>query len=217
VGELESEPRERILDAASHLIAARGYTATTVRDIATAAGMNLAMIHYYFGNKEGLYRAIFEEKVFAVQRLLADAANSEGTCRERLERFVCAYARFLCRHSHFARIIQQEMINGGAMFKEIFRPQISRNYAMLRGIIEEGIRLGEFRNVDPQLAPISVVGMIAFFIIAQPVISAVAGIVPDAEGFEARLAAHTIDMLTHGLVPAGDARPAEAHEPEPIV
>src|SRR5689334_11422948 len=138
----EIEARERILDSAARLIAAKGFAATTVRDIATGAGLNLAMIHYYFGNKEGLYRAIFEEKVSTVQRLLADAALGEGSCRERLERFVRAYAAFLCRHPHFARIIQREMLGGGPTFRDVLGPQIARNYALLRGIVEDGVRRG---------------------------------------------------------------------------
>jgi AcrR family transcriptional regulator len=201
------EARERILDAASRLIAARGYKATTVRDIATAAGLNLAMIHYYFGNKEGLYRTLFEEKVFAVQRILADATEAGTTCRDRLERFVRAYAHFLSQHGHFARIIQQEILSGGEIFRETFRPQIGRNYAMLRGIVEEGVSRGEFRHVDVELAPISIVGMIAFFVIAQPIVSTFVEFGPGRPEFEARLADHTLNLLLNGILQPKDPEP----------
>jgi AcrR family transcriptional regulator len=203
VSGVELEGRERILDAASRLIASKGYAATTVRDIASAAGLNLAMIHYYFGNKEGLYRAIFEEKIVAVQRILAEAALSEGTCRERLERFVRAYARFLCRHSHFARIVQQEFLSGGTMIQEVFRPQIARNYGLLRGILEDGVRSGEFRVVDLEIAPVSIVGMIAFFVLAQPIVSGIIAVGPESEGFERRLADHTVNLLMSGILNTG--------------
>ena len=50
----------RIVKAAQQLFAARGYSGAAIRDIASAAEVNGAMIHYYFGNKEGLYHSIIE-------------------------------------------------------------------------------------------------------------------------------------------------------------
>lgn len=196
----EGEARERILDAAARLFAQKGFAATTVRDIAAAAGINLAMIHYYFGNKDGLYRAIFEEKIQAKQRLLEEMALGEGTCRERLERFIRAHAKFLCEHAHFARLIQHEFLAEGTILREVFRPQVGRNYAALRGILEEGVKNGEFRPIDLDLGPISVVGMTTFFVLAQPVVSSVTGLNPDDDGIERRLADHTVNVLMNGLL-----------------
>lgn len=196
----DRDARRKILDEGMELFATKGFTATTVRDIATAAGVNLAIIHYYFGNKEGLYRAIFERKVSEVHSLLAEAAAFDGSNRERIERFVRAYARFICAHHRFARIIQHELITGGSLFQEIFRPQIARNYALLRGIVEDGVRSGEFRSVDVDITPVSLIGMIAFFIIAQPLISGmIGGCAPDGE-FEKRLADHTLNLFLHGIL-----------------
>lgn len=56
-----SAPRQRLLDAALRLFAARGYEGATTRDICEAAGANLSAIRYYFGDKAGLYRATFCE------------------------------------------------------------------------------------------------------------------------------------------------------------
>lgn len=53
--------RARLLDAALRLFGERGFAATSTRDIAEAAGVNLAAIRYYFGDKQGLYRATFTE------------------------------------------------------------------------------------------------------------------------------------------------------------
>jgi AcrR family transcriptional regulator len=204
VPNVEPDARERILDAATRLIAEKGFAATTVRDIATAADLNLAMIHYYFGNKEGLYRAIFEEKVTTVQRILSEAASSDGTSRERLERFVRAYTHFICTQRHFARIVQQEILNGGKVVQEVFRPQVARNYLMFRQIIEDGIGTGEFRSVDVEMTPISIIGMTAFFIIVQPMISGLISTGPDQDEFETRLANHTLNLLLHGILQSSD-------------
>ena len=55
------DTRRRILEAALHLFAAQGYEGTSTRQIAEGAVVNLPAIQYYFGNKEGLYRAIIDD------------------------------------------------------------------------------------------------------------------------------------------------------------
>lgn len=59
------QARRRLLEAALPLFAAKGYQQTSTREIADAAGANLAAINYYFGDKAGLYRAVFSESLCA--------------------------------------------------------------------------------------------------------------------------------------------------------
>lgn len=67
-----AETRQRVLDAASALFAERGFHATTVRDIARRAGVNLAAAHYHFGSKDTLYLEVMRQQFDAVMRSLAD-------------------------------------------------------------------------------------------------------------------------------------------------
>jgi AcrR family transcriptional regulator len=196
---VERDPRSKILAAAEELFAAKGFAAT-VREIAAAAGMNLAMIHYYFGNKEGLYRAVFEEKVVAMQQLMAELQATPEPHRRRLEGFVRGYTRFMCTHHHFARMLQREFIAGGEVISEIVRPQIARNYATLHGIVRDGVAAGEFRAVDTAMTPVSLVGSIAFFLLGQPLIAGVLGTCVTDEDFEERLAEHTLNLYLHGIL-----------------
>lgn len=207
----DADTRTRILEAAERLFAQRGFAGTTVRELASHAGVNLAMIHYYFGNKEGLYRALIAEAIGQVHAILAEGATSSGSCAERLARIVGAYTDFLCAHPNFARIFQQEMMSGGPVLSEVVQPQIAANYAIIRRTIEEGIARGEFRRVDAELAPVSLIGMVAFFIIASPVLSMALGVGPETEGFASRLADHTIDIFLKG-VEAPDRAPAAREE-----
>jgi AcrR family transcriptional regulator len=196
----EHDARTRILEAAEELFAAKGYAGATVREIGAAAGTNLAMIHYYFGNKEGLYRAIFEEKVAEMQRIIADTGAAASTNRERLERFVHHYASFMCTQHRFARLLQQELLSGSSALHEVLRPQVAKNYAVLNGILRDGVESGEFRPIDVSMTPVSLVGAIAFVIIAQPLVAGVLGSCLTDEGFSDRLANHTLDLCLHGIL-----------------
>jgi len=57
----EAEVRERLLSCASELFTRKGYAATTVREIVTAAGVTKPVLYYYFKNKEGIYLELFRE------------------------------------------------------------------------------------------------------------------------------------------------------------
>jgi hypothetical protein len=131
--------------------------------------------------------------------MLVEAAATTGSGSERLAHFIRAYTAFLCSHPNFARIVQQEMLTGGRLFREVFLPQTSSNYSILRGIIDDGVSTGEFRPVDVDLAPLSLIGMMAFFLLARPVIEGMLGIGPEGEGFAERLSAHTANLILRGL------------------
>lgn len=196
----QRDPRTNILDAAKILFAEKGFSGASVREIANKAGVNLAMIHYYFGNKDGLYRTLLEVEIGKVREMALDASAIEGTASAKIERFVANYARFLATNPNFARIAQQEMLNGGDLFLSIFRPQIGKNYATLQNILKEGIANGEFRPIDIDLGPFSLIGMIVFVFVARPVVEGVLGVDASDEEFADRLARHTVDLYVRGIV-----------------
>jgi len=90
------DTRRRILEAALDLFAAHGYEGASTRQIAESAGVNLPAIQYYFGNKEGLYRAIIDDIVVDTERQMAGVAprvraalDDPGTTREALAELLC--------------------------------------------------------------------------------------------------------------------------------
>ncbi len=114
----DPEARAKILAAAERLFAERGLTGVAVRELAAKAGVNGAMIHYYFGNKDGLYDAVIENAASTVRSLIADATGSDASAKERLTSFVSAYAEYILSHPNLARILSREMLSGGQHFHE---------------------------------------------------------------------------------------------------
>ena len=86
---------EQLLDAATPLFAARGLHGTRVRDVARAAGINLSMISYHFGGKEGLYSAVLARQ-FANFARFAAIAESEADTTERFAAYL--YECGVCFH-----------------------------------------------------------------------------------------------------------------------
>lgn len=196
----DPEARARIAAAAEEMFAARGFDGTAIRDIARKAGVNGAMIHYYFGNKEGLYRAMLEGAASRVQNLLIETAGGPGSTTERLARFVDAYSAYMLSQPNLARILYREMLTGAKHIRHIAQQYAATNYTMLRTVISDGVKRRELRAIDAELAPISLMGMVVIFQFLRPIISVALGKTEYDERFVSRVAAHTIDLFLHGAV-----------------
>src|SRR5262249_61325981 len=78
----DPEARAKIAAAAEELFAERGFDGAAIRDIARKAGVNGAMIHYYFGNKEGLYHAMLEGAASRIGSLLIETIGKSGYTKD---------------------------------------------------------------------------------------------------------------------------------------
>jgi TetR/AcrR family transcriptional regulator len=202
----DPEARAKISVAAEELFAARGYAGTAIRDIAARAGVNGAMIHYYFRSKEGLYRAILESAASRVRTMLVETAGADLPTRDRLAQFVESYAAYILSHPNLARILYREMLAGGRQLIKVAQKYAVTNYTILRETMAEGVRRGELRKIDLDLAPVSLMGMVVVFQLVRPIISVVLGKTEYDERFIKRLSAHTVDLFLKGAAGSGNAR-----------
>jgi TetR/AcrR family transcriptional regulator, regulator of cefoperazone and chloramphenicol sensitivity len=108
------QARERLLQAALRLFAEKGFAKTSIRDIGQAAGVNIASISYYFGDKAGLYRAVFTEAIGAPAESIARFDQPHFTLRQSLEGFLADFLEpikqgelvQLCMRLHFREILE---------------------------------------------------------------------------------------------------------------
>lgn len=195
----DPEVRAHILAAAEELFAAQGFAGTSIRDIAQKAGVTGAMLHYYFGNKEALYTTLLEKAVAGIRSLIAETAASPEPSQERLTRFIEADADYILKQANLARIVFREMLAGGTRLVEIFQKYKVNNYAMLRDIMTEGAERKELRQMDIELAPISLMGMLMIFQVFRPVISIALNKPEYDDDFIQRVATHTADLFFNGV------------------
>lgn len=205
----DPEARAQILAAAEELFAARGFAGTSIRDIARKAGVTGALLHYYFGTKEALYTTLLDKAVAGIRSLIAETAASQKPAPERLSQFIEADAGYILTQANLTRIVFREMLAGGKELVKVFQKYQVNNYAMLRGIITEGAQRAELRQIDLELAPISLMGMLMVFQVFRPVIAVALNQPVYDEVFIQRVAAHTADLFLNGALPqAGTNAPA---------
>jgi AcrR family transcriptional regulator len=129
----EDSVKDRILDAATALFAARGPEATAVDDIVRQARCNKRMVYHYFGSKEALYRAVLLEIYRAIEKFEERTVRENGdrSPRDFIERVVAAYLKFHAAHPHFVSLLTWENLNRGRSIRHL--PIRATKNAILEG------------------------------------------------------------------------------------
>lgn len=158
----KADKREHILVVAEQLIAEKGYDGTSVRDIAEQAGVNLAMISYYFGSKEKLLKVLIEQRFNSTAKLLEEKSNDQVQGPwEKIEWLIDYYVDKMFGNFRFHCILSQEFNSErSAEIKELIITIKMQNLERIKKIIVEGQKKGIFRKVDVELTMASMMGTI---------------------------------------------------------
>jgi TetR/AcrR family transcriptional regulator len=148
VAERGKETEARVLDAAELVFAQLGFNGARTQEIAEAAGVTKAMIHYYFDSKERLYRAVLDRILFELIRLVQDVRSEEASRVRRLETFIRGFFDYVARHPHFGRLTFMASGAENRYFDTIVTGFLGPLFARGVAFIEEGIHEGTFRKVD---------------------------------------------------------------------
>ena len=164
-----TDKREHIINKAIELFATKGFEGTSIRDLAAAADVNVAMVNYYFGSKEKLFDALIERKSVHSRASLEELVKDKTmTGIEKVDRIIETYVERLFTHRQFHRVIHQEMITDrrGALTQSIVQA-IFPNAVNIRTIIEAAIKNNEFKKVDVPLTIATLIGTINQVLLSQ--------------------------------------------------
>lgn len=157
------DKRSQIINAAEELFAEKGFDGTSVRDIAHAAGVNLAMISYYFGSKEKLFEALVDSRSGYTAGVLEELANDESLePLEKMYRLIDFYVdRILVNHRFHNIVSRQFSTLPTSDLKDMLFRMKARNLEPIKKIMEDGERRGFFRKVDQELTMTTILGTIS--------------------------------------------------------
>lgn len=201
-GESGSENvRERLLTAALDLFVRYGYRAVSSRQIGAAAGVNFAMIRYYFGGKPGLYCEILNHLLTPVYERLKAAVLEPVPLPQLIKNVMVVWAG----NPWLAGFVVREVLTpDGPMRARFSREFPERFVPVAEEVVRGAIARGELRaDVDPRLLVLSMVSLGIFPFLAFPVTSRILDVSRD-EQFVERLARHTADLFLRGVGPEPD-------------
>jgi AcrR family transcriptional regulator len=147
-----SERMQSILDTGTDLFAEKGYDATSMRDIATAAGVSKALLYHHFASKEDIYARIAFSATRHLNSFVFARIPEDGTSAEKLRAFMVAAATFFSEHR------AAWVAASNAFWSDPDRHRMERRLARrrefeakLRSIVREGVDSGEFNPIDPAM------------------------------------------------------------------
>jgi len=173
------DSRGAILRAAIGEFAEQGEAGARTDAIAQAAGVNKALIHYYFGTKEALYVAVLEEVFTGLAERFRQVLNGPGSHGERLLRYYLAHFDHLAGSNSFARLLGHELMRARAgqstRISQIVSICFAPLHAALVATLTEGMAAGELRRLDPGHAVLSLTGANVFYFISAPFFREITG------------------------------------------
>ncbi|GAM11487.1 putative HTH-type transcriptional regulator YttP [Geobacter sp. OR-1] len=193
----DTDCRANLIRTATLLFAESGYNGVSVRQIARAAGVNLAMISYYFSGKEGLYGAVLNEQ-FAVLRRIPEIKTVENDPLKKFELYVRATVARYRKNPFLLRFYTSELTNPTPCFESIVKPAIKGVVQLLIDTFTDGLSHDQFRkDLDPTDTVLALAGMINFYFLLEPVTTELLD--HSAERDEA-LIQHIMDIFAKGVL-----------------
>ena len=163
------EAARRILAAAERIFAARGLAGARTDEIARTARVNKAMLYYYFGSKERLYRAVFENLLGRAGRMIQAETPAEASSRQTVLAFVEGYFKFRIENPNYARLMQHMMMEDPKQFRWVAREYFEQGFRRMTRTIKTGIAQGEFQRLNAEHAMLNIIAMIVFYFAGAPV------------------------------------------------
>ncbi len=160
---------EKIKEAARKVFTRKGYAATRTRDIAEEAGINLALLNYYFRSKQKLFEQIMLEKVQQLFGLIAPVLNDPSTSLEsKVEVFVALYIDMISEHPDLPLFVLSEIRNHPDHFAETFHVgQLLTHSSFVQQLKEQR------PDIHPLHFLMNTMSMTLFPFIAMPVFKAI--------------------------------------------
>jgi AcrR family transcriptional regulator len=204
---LPLETEQRLLEAAGQVFADRGFAAATVREICERAEANIAAINYHFGDKLGLYQAVFRH-ASACGETQPEAAELSGPPTARLHAWTLGFLRGLIakdRAGWPGRLMARELADPSPILAEYIERGARPRYALLLEILAAAHPALSDESLRRSAA--SVIGQVIFYHHAKPFIDRLA---PDQALSEDTLiatATHITAFSVAGLAHLSDHAP----------
>jgi AcrR family transcriptional regulator len=156
--------QSQLLDTAEMLFSRKGFDGTSVRDIAESAGINTAMISYYFGSKEKLMEEIFERKSLNLREKVDTLLKDDNLDPlQKMFSLVDEYVEAIMSRKRFHRILLcEQIINQNPTIIQMTEKMKARNSECMNDLIRLGQKKGMFKkNIDILMLTNTLIGTIS--------------------------------------------------------
>jgi AcrR family transcriptional regulator len=173
-GAVDASTEDKIKNAARTVFHRKGFAATRTRDIAEEAGINLALLNYYFRTKEKLFEIVMMETLSSFLQGMAGVLNNENTTFEKkIELLVINYIDFCTESPNIPIFILSEIRNRPEDLLKIIPVKQLISHSVVIRQFQEKVAKGEITEPNLLHFITNIMGLIIFPFVGQPIVTAI--------------------------------------------
>ena len=158
---------EKIFEAAFKVFQLKGFKGARMQEIADEAGINKAMLHYCFKNKELLFESVFMNAFGKLAPQINEIFKSQDSIFEKIKKFTDSYISFVMNYPFLPQFIIQDMNNNPEFVTKFLKKENRPDPTKLIHQIENEIKLGILKPINPKQLLIDIFSMTVFPFAAQ--------------------------------------------------
>lgn len=176
------ETEQQIFEAAKKIFHREGYEGARMQAIADEAGINKAMLHYYYRSKDQLFQAVFQDAVKRFFPVIQEVLGGDKALVPKVKELVDTYYGIFRDNPHLPTFVIYEMNQHPERFKQFMKGQMGGVPEPFLRQVEAEVRAGGIKPVKPHEFLINIIALCVFPFIARSMVEAVFGM--DAQDYE---------------------------------
>ena len=169
---MDSTTEQKIYEAARRIFILKGMDGARMQEIADEAGMNKALLHYYFRSKENLFKAVFKDTFSKFFVKVNDSLSSEDSAKQKLIEFIDNYIDLIQANPYVPQFIISEINRDPKVLKNLMFESGIEPQKILDLLLHE-VHSDNLSKLDPLHIVISLLGMLVFPFVARPLLQMV--------------------------------------------
>jgi len=168
----DKNTEEHILNAAKKVFQSKGMDGARMQEIADTAGINKAMLHYYFRNKQSLFEAVFTNAFLLLAPQLNTVLNDDSSIEEKIKNFTSNYISFIVKHPYLPNFIIQELNRNPDFLDKIKNNSAFPNIEKFKNQVNQDVKKGIIKPISAEQLFINIMSLNVFPFVAKPLLMA---------------------------------------------
>ncbi len=182
MSEKEKQAEEKILDAANKVFIEKGFYGARMQEIADKAGINKAMLHYYYRSKDKLFERVFEQAVKSLFVKIGPIPAMDIPFDDKIRNFVSNYIEMLAKYPQIPMFILHEINTNPDKIEKIFRKNLEMIPKNILIQFREEVEKGNYKDISAEQFIINILGLSIFPFLSRPLLQKIFDISDD--GFD---------------------------------
>ena len=166
----DENTESQILNAAKNVFQRKGMDGSRMQEIADEAGINKAMLHYYYRSKQMLFEAVFKGAFSLLAPQLNKILNDDNSIEEKIKKFTSSYISFTVKHPYLPNFVLQELNRNPEFILKMQRNNEFPNIQKFNDQVTSEVKKGRIKAIKGEQLFINILALNIFPFIASPLL-----------------------------------------------